>query len=75
MLDGLKRRDAGAAADAAGKRLSQLEAVELITISRREPNRFIKIRYEHLKRRGLLDANGDLTPAAHAALRAWGYTP
>jgi len=36
------------------KRLSQMEAAELFTIERNEPNRFITIRYNHLKNRGLI---------------------
>ena len=57
------------------KKLSQLEAVELITIERREHNRFVTPRTNHLKKRGLIyyDEGWKLTPEGALALRKYGY--
>ena len=56
---------------AKSKRLSALEATELVTLQRREPNRVIQIRYDHLRRRGLITATNELTPVGEQALLAW----
>lgn len=58
------------------KKLSQLEAVELVTVRSGQPNRFLAPRFDHLERRGLIryDADGTgwrLTSEGAEALRVW----